>query len=77
MQSCPCQKQPFTNMQVRYLRSTMSGCPGRRGWFIRYLKPCANKYLRTIISGLVFLERIADIILLRFSFEIFSIPENI
>ena len=29
--SCPCQKQPFTKMHVRYLRSTMSGCPGRRG----------------------------------------------
>lgn len=29
--SCPCQKHPFTKMHVRYLRSTMSGCPGRRG----------------------------------------------
>ena len=33
--SCPCQKHPFTKITVRYLRITMSGCPGSPGWFSR------------------------------------------
>ena len=72
-QSWPCQKHPLTNMQVRYLRNTMSGCPGSRGWFSLYLNPLEKRYLRTIISGRVFFERIAAIILLRLSFVTTSI----
>lgn len=41
--SWPCQKQPLTKMTVRYLRITMSGCPGSRGWFTLYRNPCANR----------------------------------
>lgn len=33
--SWPCQKQPLMKMAVLYLRSTMSGVPGRRLTFIR------------------------------------------
>ena len=29
------QKHPFTNITDRYLRSTRSGLPGRRGWLSR------------------------------------------
>ena len=32
---CPCQKQPFTKIQVRYFLSTISGLPGNRLWFNR------------------------------------------
>ena len=51
--SCPCQKQPLTKMQVRYLRKTRSGCPGNRSELSLYLNPCAHKNLRTSNSGLV------------------------
>ena len=51
--SCPCQKHPFTKMQVRYLRNTMSGCPGSLGLFTLYLNPLLHKYFRTTISGFV------------------------
>ena len=63
--SCPCQKQPLTNTHVRYLRSTISGCPGKRGLFSRYRNPCFHRYLCTSISGFVFAERIEAIFLCR------------
>ena len=59
--SCPCQKQPLTKITVRYFRNTISGCPGKRGWFSLYLNPLENRYFLTIISGLVSLPRIAAI----------------
>jgi len=52
--SCPCQKQPFTNMTVLYLGNTISGFPGNFLSCKRYLNPLANKNLLTSISGLVF-----------------------
>ena len=60
--SCPCQKQPFTKIAVLYLRNTRSGVPGRRFTFTRKRKPQWNRYLRTIISGFVFLPLIIDMI---------------
>ena len=60
--SCPCQKQPFTKIAVLYLRNTISGVPGRRFTFTRKRKPQWNRYLRTIISGFVFLPLIIDMI---------------
>ena len=63
--SCPCQKHPLTKIQVRYLRSTRSGWPGRRGLFKRYRKPSFHKYLRTSTSGFVSFERIAAMFLCR------------
>ena len=59
---CPCQKQPFTNIQVRYLRSTKSGWPGNRLWFNLYRNPLFHSPRRTIISGFVSFERIAAIL---------------
>jgi len=61
----PCQKHPLIKMQVRYLRNTKSGCPGRRLWFKRYLKPRFHNPRRTIISGFVFLLWIAAMFLCR------------
>lgn len=63
--SCPCQKHPFTNTHVRYLRNTISGWPGSRGLLSRYRNPCRHRYLRTSISGFVFAERIEAIFLCR------------
>lgn len=63
--SCPCQKHPFTKMQVRYFLNTMSGFPGSRGWLSLYLNPRLHRYLRTIISGFVFFARIAAMLLWR------------
>ena len=71
--SCPCQKHPFTKITVRYLRITMSGCPGSRGWFSRYLNPWAKRYLRTTSSGFVPLLCMDAIQRLRCSFVILSI----
>ena len=59
---CPCQKQPFTKIQVRYLRRTKSGCPGNRLWFSLYLKPRFHNPRRTIISGFVSFDRMAAIV---------------
>ena len=61
--SCPCQKHPFTKIQVRYFRNTKSGCPGKRGELSRYRNPILHSPFRTIISGLVSLEWIAAIFL--------------
>ena len=36
---CPCQKHPFTKIQVRYFFSTKSGCPGNLGELSLYLNP--------------------------------------
>lgn len=69
----PCQKQPFTKMQVLYFLSTKSGCPGSRLWLSLYLKPLFHNPRRTIISGLVSFDRIAAIILCRSCFESLSI----
>ena len=52
-------------MQVRYLRSTMSGLPGKRGLFILYRKPLRHKNFLTIISGFVFLLLMAAMLLWR------------
>lgn len=42
--SCPCQKQPLTNIAVLYLRITISGLPGTLLTFSRYLYPCAHRH---------------------------------
>ena len=57
--SCPCQKQPLTNIHVRYFRSTKSGWPGNRLCDNRYLKPREKRYFLTIISGFVSLDLMA------------------
>ena len=59
--SWPCQKQPFTNITMRYFRNTIFGHPGNLGWFILYRKPWENKYLRTNNTGFVSLLRMDDI----------------
>lgn len=59
--SCPCQKQPLTNIAVLYLRITISGLPGTLLTFSRYLYPCAHSHFRTAISGIVPMLRICDI----------------
>ena len=59
--SCPCQKQPFMKMTVRYFRSTRSGCPGSREWFSLYRNSRLNKNFLTSNSGFVFSPFIADI----------------
>ena len=51
--SCPCQKQPLTNITVRHLRITMSGRPGNDFTYSRYRNPCRHNHRRTTISGLV------------------------
>ena len=58
---------PFTKMTVRYLRSTMSGVPGRRRTLMRKRNPWANRYLRTRTSGLVLRLRMLDMHLCRCS----------
>ena len=69
---CPCQKQPFTKMHVRYFLSTKSGCPGSRLWFSLYLNPRFHNPLRTINSGFVSFEWMAAILLCRWSSESLS-----
>ena len=59
--SCPCQKQPLTNIAVLYLRITISGLPGTLLTFSLYLYPCVHSHFRTVISGFVPLLRICDI----------------
>lgn len=59
--SCPCQKQPLTNIAVLYLRITISGFPSTLLTFSRYLYPCVHSHFRTAISGIVPLLRICDI----------------
>ena len=71
--SCPCQKHPFTKIQVRYFFSTKSGCPGNLGELSRYRNPLLHNPLRTIISGFVSFPRIAAIFLCRCSGESLSI----
>jgi len=66
---CPCQKHPFTKIQVLYLLSTKSGFPGNRKWFNRYRYPCPQRNRRTINSGRVSLPRIAAIFIRRCSFD--------
>ena len=70
---CPCQKHPFTKIQVRYFFSTKSGCPGNLGELSLYLNPLLHSPFRTIISGFVSLEWIAAIVLCRCSGESLSI----
>lgn len=70
---CPCQKHPFTKIQVRYFFSTKSGCPGKRGELSLYRNPLLHSPFRTIISGFVSLEWIAAIVLCRCSGESLSI----
>ena len=62
---CPCQKQPFTKIQVLYFLSTKSGCPGNRLWFNRYRNPLLHNPRRTIISGFVSFPRIAAMLACR------------
>lgn len=50
---CPCQKQPFTKMQVRYLGSTMSGVPGNVRTHLRNLYPRCHNSRLTVCSGRV------------------------
>ena len=57
-----CQKQPLTNMIVRYFGSTTSGWPGYRLSFLRNRKPLANRKLRTIRSMDVSLPRMWDMV---------------
>ena len=71
--SCPCQKHPFTKIQVRYFRNTKSGCPGKRGELSRYRNPILHSPFRTIISGFVSFPRIAAIVLCRCSGDSLSI----
>ena len=59
--SCPCQKQPLTNIAVLYLRITISGLPGTLLTFSLYLYPCVHSHFRTAISGIVPRLRICDI----------------
>jgi hypothetical protein len=59
---CPCQKHPFTKIQVLYFLSTKSGCPGNRLWFSLYLNPLRHNPRRTIISGFVSFDLIAAIL---------------
>lgn len=59
---CPCQKQPFINMTVLYLRSTRSGLPGKLFSCSLYRYPRANRNFLTNISGLVSLLRIRDML---------------
>lgn len=61
-QSCPCQKQPCTNMTARHFGRTMSGRPGRSPLWRRNLNPIAWSAFRTTISGLVLRERICAIL---------------
>ena len=63
--SCLCQKHPFTNIAVLYFFRYMSGCPGTVLEFNPYLYPLANNSFLRYTSGLVFLECIAAIFLLR------------
>ncbi len=63
--SCPCQKQPLTNIAVLYLRITMSGLPCTLLTFNRYLYPCIHSHFLTANSGFVPLLRICDIQLWR------------
>ena len=70
---CPCQKHPFTKMQVRYLRNTKSGCPGNLLWFSLYLNPLFHSPRRTIISGFVSFDRIAAMLACRCCVESLSI----
>ena len=70
--SCPCQKHPFTKIQVRYFRNTKSGCPGNRGELSLYRNPLLQSPFRTIISGFVSFPRIAAIFLCRCSAESLS-----
>lgn len=67
LQSWPCQKQPLTNMTVRYLGRTMSGDPGSRLSNKRNLNPLRKRNLLTINSGFVFFAWIRAMISLRFS----------
>ena len=53
---CPCQKQPFTKMQVRYLGSTMSGVPGNVRTHLRNLYPRCHNSRLTVCSGRVSFE---------------------
>ena len=62
---CPCQKHPFTKMQVLYFLNTKSGCPGNRLSFNLYRNPRFHNPFRTIISGFVSFEWIAAIFLCR------------
>lgn len=62
LHSCPCQKQPWTNMAVLYFGRTMSGLPGKSLTCRRYRKPALCRAVRTNNSGLVSLHRILDII---------------
>ena len=66
---CPCQKQPFTKITVRYLVKTISGFPGSFLTLIRYLKPLENKNLRTKTSGFVLQPWILAMILERLPVE--------
>lgn len=63
VQSWRCQKQPCTNITVRYFGSTRSGFPGMPLVCRRYLKPLEWRDFRTINSGLVLVPRMPDIIL--------------
>ena len=73
---CPCQKHPFTKMQVLYFLSTKSGCPGNRLWCSLYLNPLFHKPLRTIISGFVSFDLTNAIIVCRCSAENLSILKS-
>lgn len=65
LQSCPCQKQPFTCTTARYLGRTISGFPGSSLTCRRNRNPDRWSNLRISISGRVCLPRIPDIIRLR------------
>jgi len=63
----PCQKQPWTNTQLRRRTKTRSGFPGSDGTWSRYRNPAECKYRRTRSSGFVSSPRIRDITSERFA----------
>lgn len=64
---CMWKKQPWTKIAIFLPGITMSGFPGRPVQCSLYRSPILKRSLRTTISGLVFLSRIAAMFRLRCS----------
>ncbi len=71
---CRCQKQPWTNIAVRYLGRTISGLPGRSLRCNRNRYPIACNNERTKSSGFVSFDLTRDMISLRFFGVKTSVP---
>ena len=66
LDSCPCQKQPWTNTTVLCFFKTISGLPERFFWCVLKRKPETKRNFLTSISGFVLVARILLITSLRF-----------